>query len=935
MKTNRSRPSAPRASRAALVLFAALAALPAVEAGTLQGYVSEAGLSGGLQGVSVSVAGTSRAAGTDRSGRYSITNVPPGVHTVVFDYIGATPVEKSVTMPADPAAVIALDASVTTPVVVLDNLVVSAYAAGSARAANIERSSDNLREVVASDAFGQFPDGNTAEALNRVTGVSVERDQGEGRFVVVRGIDPNLNVVALDGITLAAPSADERKTLLDTIPLEVVDNLSVSKTTTPDQPGDAIGGYIEIASPSAFDHEGRHAHASSSLLYAELTEEFGHEVSVSVGDRFGPSKTWGLVVSAVYSKRAFGSDNVEADVWEEFEATDGSDQIATKEFQYRDYDLTRERLGLNANLEFRPDDVNNYFFRVGFNQYRDDEERQALVFDLEAAVDPEEDEDTGITPDPAFAVNGNRLAAGDTAVIRELKLREETMRIWVASIGGEHRPGDWTIDYSAAVSAAEEDTPDEFEAVYALDGSAETAFTGITGRNPRVAFTGGDDARDPSGYEFDGIALSDQLAEERDLSGRLNLRRDFASDVFHYVKVGGLARFKTKENDIEARESDDNPGAVDNYAAFATSGLRDFLGTGVPGIAPAIRGFFLANEGDFDMQRAVEDSTVGDYKTDEDVYAAYLMGKLQFGSTSALVGARVEHTEFETRGFSYNDGTEVIGTTRFTKDYTDVLPGLHLRHDATKDLVFRASVTQSISRPSFFQSAPGRLIVPDDDEVEQGNPDLDPYQATNLDVSVQYYSEAAGQFSAGVFHKDIRDFIYAQNIPGGDAATGLDLITFRNGEEGSILGLELGWQRALVAGFSLGVSGTWSDGEASVLGADAGDPSRDLPFVKQSDFIGQAALSFEQKRFFARLGYTYRTDYLDEIGGEALEDRYVDAYYQLDFYGSYAFSRSWKVFVEVNNLTNGPFEAYWGESGRLSQYEEYGVSGALGLKWQY
>ena len=355
----------------------------------------------------------------------------------------------------------------------------------------------------------------------------------------------------------------------------------------------------------------------------------------------------------------------------------------------------------------------------------------------------------------------------------------------------------------------------------------------------------------------------------------------------------------------------------------------------MPGIAPAIRGFFLANEGAFDMERAVEDSTVGDYKTDEDVYAAYLMGKLQFGTTSALVGARLEHTDFETRGFSYNDDTEVVGTTRFTKDYTDVLPGLHLRHDATKDLIFRASVTQSISRPSFFQSAPGRLVVPDDDEVEQGNPNLDPYQATNLDASVQYYSQAAGQFSAGVFHKDIRDFIYAQNIPGGDAATGFDLITFRNGEEGSILGLELGWQRALAAGFSLAVSGTWSDGEASVLGAEVGDPARDLPFVKQSDFIGQAALSFEQKRFFARLGYTYRTEYLDEIGGEALEDRYVDDYFQLDFYGSYAFSRSWKVYVEVNNLTNEPFEAYWGESGRLAQYEEYGVSGALGIKWQY
>ena len=424
MKTTCTRLFSSRASRPALALLAALSALPAatsLRAGTLQGYVSEAALSGGLQGVNVSVSGTTRAAATDRSVRYSITNVPPGDYTVVFDYIGTKPVEKSVTIPADAAAVVALDATIATPVVVLDNLVVSAYATGSARAANIERSSDNLREVVASDAFGQFPDGNTAEALNRVTGVSVERDQGEGRFVVVRGIDPNLNVVALDGITLAAPSADERKTLLDTIPLEVVDNLSVSKTTTPDQPGDAIGGYIEIASPSAFDHEGLHAHASSSLLYAELTEDFGHEVSASVGDRFGPSKTWGLVVSAVYSKREFGSDNVEADVWEQ----DGAG-YTTGEFQYRDYDLTRERLGLNANLEFRPDDSNRYFVRAGFNQYRDDEQRQALVLE----------------PGNTDNVAAGSFTDDDTAVVRELKLREETMRIWVASIGGEHRPGD-------------------------------------------------------------------------------------------------------------------------------------------------------------------------------------------------------------------------------------------------------------------------------------------------------------------------------------------------------------------------------------------------------------------------------------------------------------------------------------------------------------
>lgn len=909
---------------AVLAALAVLQPTSPLRAATLQGRVSDSNLTGALQGVVVTVEGTTLTATTDRSGHYTVTKVPTGEVTVGFDYVGSPAVTRTVTVPAADAVVM-LDVAVATQTVILDDYVVSAYATGTARATNIQRSSDNFREVVASDAFGQFPDGNAAEALNRIPGLSIERDQGEGRFVVVRGIDPNLNVVAIDGIVLAAPSADERKTLLDTIPLEVIDNLQVSKTTTPDQPGDAIGGYIELNSPSAFDHEGRTARVSTALFYSELTEDTGGELSFSVGDRFGADKAWGIVVSGVYSIRDFGSDNVEADNWDEEEDSLGNDVFITEEFQYRDYLLTRERIGVNANLEFRPDDANRYFVRAGFNQYRDNEERQALVLNLEDDIDNASF--TGAGP--------SSIDATDIAVARELKLREETMRIFVLSAGGEHRPGDWVVDYTAALSTADEDTPDEFEAVYELDGSSEGTFTGLTGRNPRVDFTGGDDARDPSLYEFDGITKTDQLAEERDLSGKLNFRRDLSSDVFSYVKFGGIVRFKTKDNDIEAFESDDNPGAVDNYAGFVTNGLRDFLGTGVPGINPSIGSFFDKNRADFDMERAVEDSTVGDYSSNEDVYAGYLMTGLQVDKTRAIIGARVEHTEFTTDGFSYDDDTETVGSVSASKDYTNVLPGLHLRHDATKTLVFRASATQSISRPSFFQSAPGRLIVPGDGEVEQGNPDLDPYRSTNLDFSVQHFNPTLGNFTVGVFHKDIRDFIYAQNIPGGDIATGFDLITYRNGDAGSILGLELGWQRALFAGFGLSASGTWTDGEATVLGEEAGDPSRDLPFVKQSDFLAQVALTFEQKRFFARLGYTFRSDYLDEIGGEALEDRYIDAYYQLDFYSSFAFSKNWKAYLEVNNLTNQPLEAYWGESGRLAQYEEYGVSGAVGLKWQY
>lgn len=917
MKTSRFRTRLPLATLAALAAFVPAAS----QAATLQGRATEAGIAGSLQGVIVSVDGTALSTATDRSGRYVLTNVPSGEVTVTFDYVGSPPVISKAVLPADDA-VVTLDAVIDTQVVMLDDIVVSAYATGSARAKNLQRSAENFKDVVASDAFGQFPDGNAAEALNRIPGISIERDQGEGRFVVIRGIDPNLNVVSIDGVVLASPSADERKTLLDTIPLEVLNNLEVSKTTLPDQPGDAIGGYIELTSPSAFDHDGLTARASAAFFYSDLTDGTGGEASFSVGDRFGADQQWGLIVSGVFSTRDFGSDNVEADPWEEQPDSLGNDVFIPEEIAYREYDLTRERIGVNANLEFRPDDNNRYFLRAGFNQYRDYEERQGLLLILEEDIDNESFTGTG----------PNSFSAVDVEAERRLKQREEFMRLFVVSAGAEHRPGDWVIDYTLALSTAEEDTPDDVEVIYEFDGSAEADFTGVAGRRPRVNFTGGDDPTDAGNFVFDKVEEANQLVEERDLSLKANFRRDLSSEFVRYVKFGGLARFKTKESDAEAFESDDNPAFADSMANFSSNRLRDFLRTGVPGISPAFGQFFNANRADFDMVRNDEDSIVGDYKTDEDVYAAYAMTSLKFGKTTAIVGARIEHTEYSTSGFSYDVDTDVAAAVSSSKDYTNVLPGLHLRHDATRDLIFRASVNRAISRPGFEQASTS--IVYDDGDESRGNPDLDPYQATNLDLSVQYYGETAGTFSAALFHKDIKDFIYAQVIPGA-ARDGGDLETFRNGDSGSILGLELSYQRPLVAGFGIALSGTWSDGEATVLGAELGDPDRDLPFVKQSDFIGQAALTFEHRGLFTRLGYTYRSAYLDEIGTEALEDRYIDDFYQLDFYGSYAFSRRWKVYVELNNLTDSPLEAYYGESGRLSQYEKYGVSGAIGLKWQY
>lgn len=120
-----------------------------------------------------------------------------------------------------------------------------------------------------------------------------------------------------------------------------------------------------------------------------------------------------------------------------------------------------------------------------------------------------------------------------------------------------------------------------------------------------------------------------------------------------------------------------------------------------------------------------------------------------------------------------------------------------------------------------------------------------------------------------------------------------------------------------------------------MLPPEPGESTRDLPFIKQSDLIGNLALTYENDDLFVRLSYTYRDDYLDELGAEGFEDRYMKAHGQWDLSMFYNLSDQLKIFANVINLGDEPLRAYYGESGRLAQFESYGWSLTAGLKWSY
>ncbi len=871
-----------------------------------------------LNGAIVRVEGTDLRAVSDNGGRYILTGVPAGRRTLRISYFGFSAKTETVEVGSGGAS---LDVTFGDDLEELEAFVVEGQLVGQARALNLQKSSAVTASIVSADAIGEFPDENAAEALNRLPGISIERDQGEGRFVVIRGINPDLNSFAIDGVKLAAPGADERATLLDTIPSDTLERLEVHKAVLPSMPGDSVGGHINIATPSAFDYDTTVARMSLQTNYSDLRDEWEGKINGSYGDVFKEG-TLGFMISASYGERTLGSDNNESDPFVEEDGDDGSSGLVFEEMEYREYNLTRIRTGISANFEARPNDDSIYFARVSYNDFEDTEIRNAAVFEV----------------DGFDAIGSDSFIATGTEHVREFKDREESMRVIAASIGGENVLGPWTIDYRLSYSKAEEDTPYDFEAIYELADVVDVRYSGTNTNVLRIEQLAGPDFTDPANYEFDEVETANQLVEEDDVSVEANASYAFENrGVLKQVKVGALSRFKSKDSDAEVFVSDDNPVAVEDFGANATFGRRDAFGTGLPYVAQDFRSTFLENEPVFAVERELADSSFEDFQSDEDVIAAYIQLELSASEWDIILGARVEDTDFETRGFAYNDDTETVEPTRGENSYTSFLPGIHFRRGFGDEMVFRFSAHRAIARPNFAQTLPGAEI--EDDEVSAGNPELDPLEATNLDASFEYYMPPLGVFTASVFYKDVEDFIYEQTLTRDFAGiSDAELTTFRNGPSGSLIGLELGVQQQFsgaLEGFGVQANIAFIDGEADVLGAEEGDPMRELAFIKQSETVGNVALTYEDYGFFFRIAASFRDQYLDEVGESPEEDRYVDDYFQVDISSRYRFNDDFSVFANFLNITNEPFEAFWGETGRLSQFEEYGWSANFGLKYSY
>jgi TonB-dependent receptor len=883
---------------------------------------------------------------SDVNGNYTLQNVPSGTQTISVNYIGYANAEEQVNIQA--GATTQWNASLVPGVTVgSEVLVLGDRLKGQAKALNQQKSNINVTNIVAADQIGRFPDANTGDALKRIPGITMQGDQGEARNILVRGFAPQLNAVRINGERVPSAEGDNRNVQLDLIPSDMVQTIEVNKTLTPDMEADALGGAVNLvtrSAPSGLRLSG--TLASGLNLWSNKPIWTG---SLLAGNRFANDKL-GVIVSANINDHDFGSDNIEP-VWaNEVESPLTEEDIEVdpflEEIEVRQYYVRRLRRSLSASLDYKLG-INHTLYLQGIYNWRNDwENRYGLSFsDIEPVFEDGTENIIGYVGESARQVKAGSAASEGR------RLEEQVAQNY--SLRGEHLFGKLGLNWQATYAAASEKKNRERYLTYASDDAYPLNMDVRDPMFPNVTPVNADDFSADK-FELDELTQENGFTEEKDF----NFRADFTLPTqirgqSGFIKFGGRTKIKNKDRNDDFYEFSPLTGdleTLDQTTLFDAT-KDDFLPGSKykAGVFPSgtyIGNLDLDNGALFEGELLPGEFLPNNFTAEEMVSAGYAMWNQHITDRfSILAGVRVENTQTKYTGNEVLDEEELIGAVTAEDNYTNVLPGLHLKYNINDNFILRAAWTNTLARPNYYDLVPYQSIIAEDEEIEAGNPNLKPTKSSNLDLMAERYFKSIGLVSAGAFYKKVDDFIYTavdeeyvSDVTGGDEWTFFQPL---NGGEANLYGFEAALQRQLDflpgfwKGFGVYLNYTYTASDAKGIRNGDGEERSGLDLPGAVPHLFNASLSFETKKLVLRVSANYAHDYIDEVGDDDFTDRYYDRQFFLDANGSYAITKNLRLFAEANNLTNQPLRYYQGVRNRTQQAEYYNARFNVGLKFDF
>ncbi len=444
-------------------------------------------------------------------------------------------------------------------------------------------------------------------------------------------------------------------------------------------------------------------------------------------------------------------------------------------------------------------------------------------------------------------------------------------------------------------------------------------------------------------FSLSELTENKDFTKESELGLKLNLR--FPLSVVPgqkgRMRIGGRLRLKDKEreNDFFEYTPIDDFATLDKMPLFSWNKQPFQPGNQyIPGrfVSPEfLGGLDLGNAAKFEKEADPSEFLAVNYKAKESILAGYVRWDQDITTKlSFIAGVRFEHTSTKYDGNIVEEEETLKGTRSVKNNYLNVLPGLTFKYNATDNLVLRLAATTSIARPNYYDNAPYLNIVPEDEAISAGNPELKAAYATNFDFMAEQYFKSVGILSGGVFYKNINDFIYTYNdqqyttaqfatdFPGQanpvPAGVNWSYTQARNGNKVKVYGFEVALQRQLdflpgfAKGFGIYVNYTFTKSKADGVYNGDGEKREGVTLPGTAPHMFNASLSFENRIFTARISGNYAASYFDELGGDDFEDRFYDKQFFLDLNASVKLTRQVRFFGEANNLTNQPLRYYQG-----------------------
>lgn len=873
------------------------------------------------------------------------------------------------------AASTSLAAIVLTPAIAgaqeVDEVVVTGIRASLQASIEQKRDAQTVVEVITAEDVGKFPDKNVAESLQRVTGVTISRDFGEGERVSIRGTAPNLNLTLLNGHAVA--TADwfildqlnaSRSFNFLMLPSEIVGQVQVFKSPQADLEEGGVGGTVNVVTRKPLDLDAFTLSASAQGAYTEQSDKLDPQLSGMVSWK-NADETLGVLVGGIWQKRHLRRDGVEVLGYgtNNFGGTLGTvdypSLIGSSYFQQ-----TRDRKGVNFAVQYEPSDRLSVNLTGLYSQMDADNFNQnymAWVSNKVGALGTPGAALTGTQVADGTLVKGTFNATGGFGAVFDAidRIAETETRSIDLDVNFEPAEG-WNVHGQIGFTDATGET--KAQPFWETIGVTGLSFD-LTQGPPRVTFTNLDPTSAAALPELGWASLDSIGNDDQEFYVRGDITKDVAFGPFTSFKAG------VKFSDHE-RETLHIAGRLGSLYPW-TGGLCNGHVCGLADVAgPATPGDYLSGireQGVLSAYRTVDrkaleqlllsknlvewtPSTPGSadyrflsptdsYTIEEKALGGYVMGLFEGDSFRGNVGVRVVQTKQTADGWVVGGGGGTpnpfgdITPVTYKNDYTDILPSFNVAFDVTDDIVVRFAAARVMARPDYAKIAPQISLTPSIYTGIGGNPQLDPYRANQFDASVEWYYAPQALLAVAAFYKDIQSYTVNETnverqrvetstpdltrctaIAGGNNLydCAFDVTRPINGPGGRNQGVEVAWTQPVWNGFGVQANYTFSDAKS-----DNGDP---IPGNSKHSL--NLTGWYETERLSARLSYNYRSKYFIDIDRAAqLNSASISS---LDASASYNVTENVAITFDAVNLTDETIKQYSGRTSRPRAYYKNG-----------